>query len=186
MKSLSIQLLPLLIISAINIYMGIYLYFKKKPIIYNSRFNFYAMIIFLLPTVINMISLLNKYFIEFSVPLLLFLLILIYYSVVIRGYSFTGVNAKDLHRTFFGLLDEKKINYKLDGLKIKVMDPVMDISISRQAWFGIIQIRRRSSKNKAYFNALMKEMKQKDIQYNKATSIYFLIFALLMIVFFIF
>lgn len=130
----------------------------KKPVIQNSAILLLLMIAGFAPTMLLNISRAHAshgIFMPSLFVLVIFLVMMVFYGFIIKGYTFYGINDEDLRQRLLDALkannlsDEEKLN------KIVLKDNNNEINISCQPWMGTGMIRLKNRKDANLFKAVI-------------------------------
>jgi hypothetical protein len=176
------KLMPyfLLIISVIFIGMALFMFLRKKPLILNSVWMLIVMCLCFLPQILLSIEMLFKYpsFIGI-LPILMFMVLIVWFVFIMRGYIIYGVDGSDFQKLFIECLNDKNYDFDQSLATIKIKNPEIELSIAVQSWVGTAQIRFKGKENGDVLKSLISDLNQKDIKANYIFPIFYALIGVL-------
>ncbi len=161
---------------------------RRKPVIMHSGWLYAIIIAGLLPAILTSLLQVDfdypKSFIHFLVPLM-FLLLMIFYFFIIKGYTFYGISGDDLRSTLLEALGKLDIKYEETLNKISLPEKDAALSVAVQDWMGTGMIRinkRQAELLKEIITKFRELIAGKEITPKIVTAIFYMIFAVLFLI----
>jgi hypothetical protein len=176
MDFLNIMPYFLLTVSIAFLSMALFVFFRRKPLIFNSRWFLVIMILCFLPQILMSVQLSFKdqSFMDI-LPILMYCALIAMFIVIMKGFSIYGVDGNDFQRAFIECLTDKNYEYEQTLSSIKIKNPEIELSIAIQSWIGSAQIRRKGKGNHDVLNDIIKQLRTKEIKVNILFPIFYLI-----------
>ena len=167
MNYLNFLFVVLFILSFLFIFMALYVFVCKKPLIIKSVWMTILFALCFLPQIITSVIL----FIEdpdFSHILLslLFIGMIVWFTFMMKGYIIYGVDGKDFQSKLIETLQNNKYEFEESLSSIKIKNPEVEFSISMQSWIGTVQIRPKGMADKEILKEIMHDLKNQEIKTN--------------------
>ena len=166
----------LLTISLCFIGMALFTYLKKKPLIFDSRWNLTLIIACFSPSLIGNIQRIIKEpkfdFMDLF-PLLMIAILIVWFVFMMKGYIVFGADATELQKSFLQSVEDKKYQYEQSMSAIKIINPELEIAVSIQSWVGSAQFRPKTTVNQEVLKDIITQLKTKDIKANYITPLYY-------------
>ncbi|HAY71110.1 MAG TPA: hypothetical protein DCX89_04410 [Saprospirales bacterium] len=170
----------LLIVSLFFIWMGLYVFLLRKPLILNSIWMLVLIGLSMLPIILStVVMFFESPSIISALPFLMFVVLLIWYVFILKGYTILGVNGSDFQKRFIECLEDHQYVFEQSFSTLKIKDPEIEMSIGVQSWLGTAQIRSKSKANREVLLNLISDLKRKDIRTNYLFPIFYIIIGLL-------
>ncbi|HAQ38276.1 MAG TPA: hypothetical protein DCQ58_07175, partial [Saprospirales bacterium] len=112
----------LLIVSLFFIWMGLYVFLLRKPLILNSIWMLVLIGLSMLPIILStVVMFFESPSIISALPFLMFVVLLIWYVFILKGYTILGVNGSDFQKRFIECLEDHQYVFEqsFSTLKIK-------------------------------------------------------------------
>lgn len=175
-----------LILSLVSISMALFVFIRKKPLIFNSVWIILFISLCFLPQIITAIQMLFDQQAGGGIPIILMTGIFIaWMSFMTKGFLIYGVDGSDFQRAFIECLNDKNYEYEQTLSSVKIKNPELELSVVIQSWIGTAQIRFKGKKNKKVLNDLMDSLKTKTIKTNLIFPVIYLLVGILLSVLFI-
>jgi len=162
--------------------MGLYVLFKKKPIVLNNKWYLGFMFLCFIPQIISAsYSIASRGFslLDLILPLM-YVVLFVMLCIIIKGYIVYGVNGNDLENKLFKVLDEKGYTYEIKISQITIEDLNLDISVGIQEWTGSAHIKGKGKFDKKALSQIVNELKKQDLTSNRIQPIFSIIIGALM------
>jgi len=116
-------------------------------------------------------------------PIIAFVLFMIIFIFMMKGYLAYGVNNCDFQEKFIEILKEKNYEFKetLSKLTIKHLD--QETSITIQSGFVGTHIKVKEKKDRLFLKSLITELRKKEIKIDYLIPILYLILGILLCIF---
>jgi len=99
-----------------------------------------------------------------------------------KGVMVMGVDGDDFQKAFISVLTEGNFTFVQTFTSIKIMEPILKISIAFQSWVGSGQIRMSNKQNKETFDEIITRLKTKEIKPNLNMPILYMIIGAMLLV----
>ena len=164
-----------IILSFVFIFMALYVFMCKKPLILKTVWLFVFILLCLLPQIIQSIVLCVKHpdLSNILLPILLIGMI-VWFTFMMKGYIIYGVDGKDFQLKLIETLKNNKYEFEESISSIKIKNPEVEFAIAMQSWIGTIQIRSKGMSNPEILKEIMHDLKNMEIK----TNILFPVFSL--------
>jgi hypothetical protein len=166
-------------------YISISILFRKKPVVMNSKWLNLLIAVGLLPSIVTnliRIDITNSNTLYFLIIPIMFVILLVFYFFIIKGYTFYGINDNDFRTSLLQSLVKLNIKYTETMNKIKLDEIGTEINISFQEWMGTGMIRIKNKKTDILKNIVSEiriYISENNLSPKKVTAIFFLIFSVL-------
>lgn len=168
------------IFSLIFIVISWYTIILKKPLIINSIWILIMIsLCFFAQVFTSIIYMIESPSIASIAPIIAFVIFMIMFVLMMKGYSVFGVNESDFQEKFIEILKEKNYEFKETLSKITIKQLDRETSISIQSWFGVTHIKVKEKKDRLLLKSLISELRKKDIKIVYLFPILYLIFGFL-------
>jgi hypothetical protein len=122
----------------------------------------------------------------FSLIPVFFLVLMIFYYFIIKGYSIYCVNDTDFRDSIISSLNKNAIKFEEKMNKIELVELNNEINISFTAWIGSGMIKLKNKKDDIVFNRIMDSVKQyykeNSIKAKKTIAIFYIIFGVIFVI----
>lgn len=170
----------LLIVSLFFIWMGLYVFLRRKPLILNSIWMLVVISLSVLPLILSTLEMFFEYpSIMSALPFLMFVVLIIWYVFILKGYTILGIDGTDFQNKFIECLNDHQYDFEQSFSTLKIIDPEIELSIGVQSWLGTAQIRSKTKANREVLINLISDLKRKDIKTNYLFPIFYIIIGLL-------
>ena len=135
---------------------------QKKPVILNSVILFGFVAFCFLPSIVLSIFGIHSahhFTIMHVLTFVIFLLFLVYFGFIIRGYSFYGIRGDDFRERLLNALDANGVKHEEKLNKISLPEIGNELNVSCQEWMGTGMIRLRHRKDAAVFKKIIRTFK---------------------------
>ena len=165
------------VFSMIFIVVAWYTIILKKPLIINSIWILIMISLFFVAQMFtSIIYMIESPSIGSIAPIIAFVLFMIIFIFLMKGYLVYGVNHCDFQEKFIEILKEKNYEFKetLSKLTIKHLD--REASITIQSGFVGTHIKVKEKKDRLLLKSLLSELRKKEIKIDYKFPILYLIF----------
>jgi hypothetical protein len=169
----------LLLVSMAFLSMALFVFLRRKPLILNSIWILIITILCFLGPMLMSAQTTFKHpsFIGF-LPILMYSVLIVMLIVTMKGFMIYGVDGTDFQRLFIECLKDKNYEYEQTLSSIKIKDPELELSIAIQSWVGTVQV--KSKGNHEVLNAIINQLKTKEIKANFIFPIFYLLTGILL------
>jgi len=174
------------------IFIGVKVVMSKRPLFMPAKYFFALMVLAFSPQFVNMMDMflndkLGKIGLILLISPILFVCLLVYFWVLMKGYMAIGVSDDSFRDAIHFSLkkNNQPFEEKLSTIKLTAINANLQISI--QSWIGSAQLRFKQSKDTKLLAEIVMGMNEyyikNDIKPNNVTSIFYILIGVLMLVF---
>ena len=169
------------LIPALLIIPGLLVIIRRKPIIFSYWwFLAFFILIFIEPAAGSFIIYETSHSTSI-LSLVVFIVVIVYWSFAIRGCNILGASAEDFQKNFSEVMTDLNLQYEHTLTLVRIIDPELEFFINFQSWLGNGQLRLKGRANKELFYRIIKELRSRNIRAHYLIPISFTLFGILII-----
>lgn len=173
----------------------------KKPFIYSAKKGFWFIALSFVPSIIFPIQSLwksyllsTKYSESFDwsfllillIPLLMYLILLVFYWRLLRGYMVLGVTDESFRQALYSVLKDLKLPFEERLSKLRLTSLDADLEANINAWMGTANIRIKQHEHQKTLDQIADALRNyfagSYVSINMLTCVYNIIFGVMILV----
>jgi Tfp pilus assembly protein PilF len=181
-------------IAATFIGLGLWVFLRKRPLIFSSRWMFGLMLVCFSPQLFMQFSLPDIHdahhatdwlLMKLLMPLM-FAVLLIFLWIQMQGYMLVGIVDKSFRKALLSVLDELGLERQEELSVIRIPAAKLEIQVAIQSWIGVGQLKNKTRSGGEVFRKIIGGLRnrfaQGELETNNTTSLLYLILGIIMLV----
>jgi Tfp pilus assembly protein PilF len=176
------------------LFTGLAVVLRRKPLLFSSRWMFALILVCFAPQFIlpfQMLGLPGNHLGRFTmitwmVPFM-FVVLLAFLWIQMQGYVVMGIVDKSFRKALLSVLDELHLERQEELSIIRIPQANLDIAVAIQSRMGVGQVKNKSNSGQEVFQQIIAGLKRRftqgELETNNTTSVFYVIFGVIMLVF---
>jgi len=180
-----IKAVSLGLFAAAFLFISLWGFIKRKPLLVPTKWNFILMMLIFLPNFIPLASSKNSAILGSTTWMLVLIMIFlfIFFWIIFKGYSAYGVTDKSFRKTIISSLEKLKLDYTEDMTGIHLKSE--DVSLRGAIFMGTGQIRVKGKDSGKILDkiapVLKKEFEKPNIEFDIKPFIFYFVMAVIFV-----
>jgi tetratricopeptide (TPR) repeat protein len=173
---------------------GLWVFLRKRPLIFSSRWMFALMLLCFSPQLFMQFSLPDMHdarhstdwlLMKLLIPLM-FAVLLAFLWIQMQGYMLIGIVDKSFRKALLSVLDELGLERQEELSVIRIPAAKLEIQVAIQSWMGVGQLKNKTRSGKDVFQKIIDGLRnrfaQGELETNNTTSLLYVILGSIMLV----